>query len=229
MSQQYFILFGLLFTWSALFLPFLIQKKFINTAKKNAISAKLTTITGIDLISEMFHEAGVETFEVRIISGVFTDHYNLHNNTLNLTSSTYHGSTLSNFAIACHEAGHNIQFEKKWFWARLYKTLLPLNNYVFGLLVFVIIFSLFFFSVIFNIFATVLASLLFLYSVIVLIVEQNATYRGLRFLKSSDYFDKIELSGCKKVLTIAWLTYFCRSFILFLLIAFLIVIIVFVH
>ena len=223
MSQHFLLLFGLLFIFLSFVLPFFIQKQFINTAQKHAINAKLTDVKGIDLISEMFHEAGVETFEVRIIPGMFTDHYNLHNNTLNLTSSTYHGSTLSNFAIACHEAGHNIQFGKNWFWAKLYKTLLPFNNYLYSLLVFVIIFNLFFSqgTLIFLIIAAAIDGLLFLYSVIVLIVEQNATYRGLRFLKSSEYFDKNELSSCRKVLTVAWLTYFCRSFILIMLIVFL--------
>ena len=193
--------------------PLLAQSNFKRTAHKYAQKMSSTNVAGINLISEMFDFWDIPDFKVTIIPGNFTDNYNFKTNILNLSHNSYHGSSISNHAVACHEAGHAVQFRKNFVWAEFSK---KITNFMQIVTMFNIIF---FFIWIFTnnvwpLYAfTALTSIIFLYQLNIVIIEYDATRRGLKFMKNSAYFENAEIKAARNVLLSAWMTYWALTFV----------------
>lgn len=166
-------------------------------------------LTGAQIAQRMLNDHGIYDVQVTCIKGQLTDHYDPTKKTVNLSENVYRTNSVAAAAVAAHECGHAVQHKEGYAPLRLRSALVPAVNISSKLSMFVIIIGLLvikafpaLFWVGIAMFATV-----FLFSVITLPVEFNASRRALAWLQSSNSLDETELAQAKEALTWAACTY----------------------
>ena len=164
-------------------------------------------ITGLGAASLLLSNNSINDVVIEPVHGSLTDHYDPGSKKLRLSEPVYDKPSIAAVGVAAHETGHAIQHAKKYGPLVLRSTLVPLANIgssagpwlaIFGIflsLPFLLNLGIAFFSV------------AVLFYIVTLPVEFNASARALTMLKSSNVLTAEELSGVKKVLTAAALTY----------------------
>ncbi|MBP5271024.1 MAG: zinc metallopeptidase [Clostridia bacterium] len=167
-------------------------------------------VTSNDFVRRMFFDNDITDVTVAHVAGNLTDNYNNSSKTLSLSDSTDGKATVAAVGVAAHEAGHAIQYKKDYFPVRLRSGMAGIVNI--GSYLGIIL------AVIGSLFAgelgetliqigLLLYSTVFLFTVVTLPVEINASRRAISAVRSSGYFTEEETAGMKKVLTAAALTY----------------------
>ena len=177
-------------------------------------------ISGAMAAKILMQANGINDVQITHFSGSLTDNYNSTDKTLNLSDSTYSSTSIAAVGVAAHETGHAIQDKTKYAPLGLRHSLYPVANIGsrFGptLAILGILFgasanvSNSSFAAIASIITKVgiilyIAAVLFY--VVTLPVEFNASSRALKILKETGTLDSEELSGVKKVLWAAAMTY----------------------
>ena len=195
----YFALPGLIL---AIIAQILVQVRY---SKYSKISAG-TNITGLDA-AKIIREESNFPVEIYTTQGKLGDHFDSRNDTVNISSDNVTSDSVANIAVVAHEFGHVEQKFSSSFIFRLRSVMVPVVNIGSNLG-----YILFFVGLIFN--ALNLAQLgliLFasttVFALVTLPVEFDASNRGMRFIKEYDLIDKDRVSGAKKVLSAAALTY----------------------
>lgn len=166
-------------------------------------------LTGAQIAQKMLNDNGIYDVSVTCVKGQLTDHYNPSKKTVNLSEDVYRMSSVSAAAVAAHECGHAVQHKVGYAPLRLRSALVPVVNISSQLSMIVIIIGL----LIINIFPALfwvgiaMFALVFLFSVITLPVEFNASRRALAWLQSSNSLGKTELAQAKEALRWAASTY----------------------
>ena len=162
------------------------------------------------VVERMLANNDIYDVEVKSINGKLTDNYNPRNKTLNLSQSTSGGNTIGAIGVAAHEAGHAIQFKQGYFPVRLRSAMVPVVNIGSYLGYLLIIVGLFINSassgLLINL-GVAFYSLAFIFTLITLPVEFNASRRAVKSLDGMGVMSNEELSGVKKVLSAAAFTY----------------------
>lgn len=166
-------------------------------------------LTGAQIAQKMLNENGIHDVQVTCISGQLTDHYDPTKKTVNLSEDVYSTNSVSAAAVAAHECGHAIQHKVGYAPLKLRSTLVPAVNISSKLSMIVIIIGLFIINVFPALFWVGIAmfGLVFLFSVVTLPVEFNASRRALAWLKSSNSLGETEISQAKEALSWAASTY----------------------
>lgn len=150
------------------------------------------------------------------VSGSLSDHYDPRNKRVNLSEQVYRTATIASAAIAAHECGHAMQHKEEYMPLKFRSALVPYANIGSKLGIPIILLGWYFgldfrmanggiFSV-----ATLgiwIFSLAILFQIITLPVEIDASRRALIVLARENILEGNELSGARKVLTAAALTY----------------------
>jgi len=174
-------------------------------------------VTGAQAAQILLRANGINDVQIRRIAGSLTDNYNPSTRILSLSDSTYASTSIAAIGVAAHETGHAIQHKVGYGPLVLRSTMVPVANIGsrFGPLMVMIGFLLGTFasaeSYIIANFVVKLGIILFSASVffyiVTLPVEFNASSRALQILKTTGVLDSSELSGAKKVLWAAAMTY----------------------
>ena len=166
-------------------------------------------LTGAQIAQKMLNDNGIYDVSVTCVKGQLTDHYNPSKKTVNLSEVVFNMSSVSAAAVAAHECGHAVQHKMGYAPLRLRSALVPVVNISSQLSMIVIIIGL----LIINIFPALfwvgiaMFALVFLFSVITLPVEFNASRRALAWLQSSNSLGETELAQAKEALRWAASTY----------------------
>lgn len=166
-------------------------------------------LTGAQIAQKMLNDNGIFDVQVTCVKGQLTDHYNPSNKTVNLSEDVYRMNSVSAAAVAAHECGHAVQHKVGYAPLRLRSALVPAVNISSKLSMIVIIIGL----LIINIFPALfwvgiaMFAMVFLFSVITLPVEFNASRRALAWLQSSNALGETELTQAKEALRWAASTY----------------------
>ena len=166
-------------------------------------------LTGAQIAQKMLNDNGIFDVQVTCVKGQLTDHYNPSNKTVNLSEDVYRMNSVSAAAVAAHECGHAVQHKVGYAPLRLRSALVPAVNISSKLSMIVIIIGL----LIINIFPVLfwvgiaMFAMVFLFSVITLPVEFNASRRALAWLQSSNSLGETELTQAKEALKWAASTY----------------------
>lgn len=152
--------------------------------------------------------AGIYDVSVNHISGDLTDNFNPMNKTLNLSDSVFGSDSIAAVGVAAHEAGHAIQHSEGYVPIKIRSAIVPVVNIGTRLSLPVILIGCFMnYNQIIISAGILLFSLGLLFSLITLPVEFNASRRAIRILDESGILSEEELSGAKKVLFAAAMTY----------------------
>ena len=166
-------------------------------------------MTGAQIAQKMLNDNGIYDVSVTCIKGQLTDHYDPTKKTVNLSEDVYRMNSVSAAAVAAHECGHAVQHKVGYAPLKLRSSLVPAVNISSKLSMIVILIGL----MIINTFPTLfwigiaMFAMVFLFSVVTLPVEFNASRRALAWLQSSNSLSEAELGQAKEALGWAASTY----------------------
>ena len=200
----------ILFVLPAMFLAMYAQSRVNNAYTRYSRLYPATRLTGAQVARQLLDNAGLEQVKVIQTEGRLTDHYDPRAKVVRLSAPNYGDNSLASLGIAAHEVGHALQHDQDYLPLSIRNSFVPLAG--FGSKA---AFPLFFVGFLFSrgslaIFMDI-GIALFLFAVffqlVTLPVEFNASSRALAVLKDGGYLHGEELSGAKKVLDAAALTY----------------------
>lgn len=170
-------------------------------------------MTGADVARAILRDANISGVTIEPIRGNLTDHYDPRTRTLRLSEGVYGSTSMSAAGVAAHEVGHAIQHAEGYAPLKFRSAWVPVANLGGGISIFVLIAAAMLGGA-----ASVLGSqvalvgvLLFatttVFTLVTLPVEFDASKRALATLNRGGYLTRNELSGAKKVLDAAAMTY----------------------
>jgi len=185
------------------------QVKLSSTYKKYMRIGSRSGMTGAQVAREILDDAGLVNMQIKEAQGHLTDHYDPMRKTLVLSSENYRGNSLAAIGVAAHEAGHALQHKDSYKFLQLRMMLVPATQFASQAYM-----PIFFFGIIFQAFwqsalslIIGIFSILFLFQLITLPVEFNASSRAKRVLAGMGMISGEEGRGVSKVLNAAALTY----------------------
>lgn len=183
---------------------------FIVQAKLDAVFNKYSKVlspggmTGREIAEKMLRDHGIRDVRVVSVRGRLTDHYNPADKTLNLSESVYNHNSVSAAAVAAHECGHAIQHAQGYAPLKLRSVLVPVVQVSSMLSQLVIIAGILLINVIPGLYWLGIAmfAMIFIFSVVTLPVEYNASNRALSWLERSNTLSASEVNGAS--ITLKW-------------------------
>ena len=165
-------------------------------------------ITGAEVAERILRSAGIVDVRIEPVSGELTDHYDPREKVLRLSQENFHTSSVAAIGVAAHEAGHAIQHNRGYFPLKFRNSILPVANLGSQLGVPLVLIGLVFGAgdTLINL-GIILFAFAVLFQVVTLPVEFNASRRAVKMLDEQGILYGEELSGCKKVLNAAAMTY----------------------
>ena len=209
--------YGFDLTYVIMVLPFVIlsiwaSSNVNSTFKRYSQVYSRRGLTGAQAAEQVLKDNGV--FDVRIerVSGNLTDHYDPKTNVIRLSNDVYGNTSAAAIGVACHEAGHAVQYAKDYAPIKLRAAIVPITNIGSMLAMPLIILGLVLnvmseFSYTFVYIGIACFGLSFLFQLITLPVEFDASHRAVAAIDRAGLLDSKELDGAKKTLRAAALTY----------------------
>jgi Zn-dependent membrane protease YugP len=189
----------------------LVKSTFSKYSKMNC------NLTGAEAAKRVLEANGVYDVQIEQVSGNLTDHYDPKTNVIRLSDSVYNTRSVAAVGVACHEAGHAVQYANSYLPIKLRSLIFPLANIGSQLSIPLIVLGMVFsFPILIDIGIIVFAAAV-VFHLVTLPVEFNASRRAITAIKDYNVLlDDSEIAGARKVLTAAALTY-VASFLLSLM------------
>ena len=215
--MPYFYYYGFDWTYLVLVLPCVIfamiaSSRVNSTFKKYSNQYSQRRITGADAALRVLHANGVQGVRIERVSGNLTDHYDPRTNVIRLSDSVYSSTSTAAIGVACHEAGHAVQYAQNYAPIKLRAAIIPLTNFGSKLAMPLILLGIV--CTFLGEFSTVLVylgiaafGLSFVFQLITLPVEFNASRRAIRAIEEGNILTAEEQFGAKKTLQAAAMTY----------------------
>lgn len=203
-----------LFMVPALIISLYAQFKVSSTFSKYSKVRNSRGLTGADTANRVLAQNGVTGVEVEHVSGDLTDHFDPRTNVIRLSDSVYSSASVAAVGVAAHEAGHAVQHANGYAPMNIRKALVPVTNIGSTLsmpLIFIGLLLPVQYDFVVNL-GIALFSLAVLFQVITLPVEFDASRRAIATLEQGGTLCGEELTGAKKVLTAAAMTYLAATF-----------------
>ena len=192
----------------ALILGIYAQAKVSSTFKRYSQIPSARGLTGAQGARELLNSAGLNDVAIEVAGSRLSDHYDPRTRTLTLSPEVGNSNSLAALGVAAHEAGHALQHAAGYLPFRFRSTLVPVANIGtnFGFILF-FVGLIFFRSGLLMTIGILLYSAAVLFTLVTLPVEINASRRALVELSNRNILVADELTGAKKVLSAAALTY----------------------
>lgn len=173
-------------------------------------------ISGAEAARRILDRNGLYDVRVERIGGHLNDHYDPRAKVIRLSDATYNSVSVAALGVAAHEAGHAIQHATEYLPIRIRSAIIPvtqlgsrlsmpiflvgllltsfgyIDNYVGGVIMTV---------------GILLFSLVTLFQLVTLPTEFNASSRALKTLEECGLLYGEEISGARRVLSAAAMTY----------------------
>lgn len=185
----------------------IIQAVMKSTYKKYSAVYASAGITGAEMAQRVLREQGVTDVLVSETGGELSDHYDPKNKVVMLSSAVYNGRSVSALGVACHEAGHAVQHANSYFPLVARNAIVPVVNVCSGISWVVLLVGIFMQSDLMINLGIIFFASAAVFQFITLPVEFNASSRAIAALRSSGRLTEEEITGTKKVLTAAAMTY----------------------
>ena len=191
-----------------------------STFKKYSRQFSSRRITGAEAALRVLHANGITNIRIDRINGNLTDHFDPTSNVIRLSDDVYDNTSTAAIGVACHEAGHAVQYADGYYPIKLRAAIIPVTNFGSRLAMPLIIIGL-----LLSAFASVSNFLVYLgiacfslsliFQLITLPVEFNASRRALQAIDSGELLTSDERRGAKATLTAAALTYVAATAVAF--------------
>lgn len=215
------------FDWSYLYiiLPCLLisfwaSARVNSTFKKYEKQISSRRLTGADAAQRVLRSNGITNVRIEPVAGNLTDHYDPKANVIRLSESVFNSPSTAAIGVACHEAGHAVQYAQQYFPIKIRTAIIPITNIGSKLAMPLILLGILFSA--FGSFSDTIIylgigcfSLSLLFQLITLPVEFNASRRALSAIKDGDLLTESELKGARKTLNAAAMTYVAATAVAF--------------
>lgn len=191
----------------AMFVSMIISLRVKTTFNKYAKKASRSGLTAEQAVQRMLNANGVYGVGIQRIGGSLTDNYNPKTNVISLSDSVYGKSSVSAIGVACHEAGHALQYAEEYGPAKLRLAIVPVTNFGSRLSMPLLLLGLFlgFMELVWA--GILLFSLSTFFQLVTLPVEFDASKRALAAMEGSGILMDDEVKDAKRVLSSAAMTY----------------------
>lgn len=183
-----------------------------NTFSKYSQQLNRRGITGAQAARYVLDHNGCRNVRILKVAGELTDHYDPRDNVIRLSESVYDSYSSAAIGVACHEAGHAIQYAENYAPIKMRAAIIPITNIGSRLAVPLIMLGLIlcalepaWIGVAYIGIACFALSTVF--QLLTLPTEFNASSRAIAAIEGSNLLAGDELDGAKKVLKAAALTY----------------------
>ena len=183
-----------------------------STFRKYSKQISLRRITGSEAAMRVLRANGISNVRIERISGNLTDHYDPKSNVIRLSDGVYDSPSTAAIGVACHEAGHAVQYAQAYFPIKVRAAIIPVTNIGSRLAMPLILLGILFgaagnFSYNLVYLGIACFSLSLIFQLITLPVEFNASRRAMQAIESSQILTDEEQRGARKTLTAAAMTY----------------------
>lgn len=177
------------------------------TYKKYSRTLNARRLTAEDVAATILRLSGITDVRIERIRGNLTDHYSPKEKVLRLSDSVYGQTSVAALGVAAHECGHAIQHHRSYLPLHLRSLSVPIANIGSTLAWPVILIGIVLGSTGLAQAGVFLFSFVVLFQLITLPVEFNASRRAMTILRDANILEGTELSGARKVLSAAAMTY----------------------
>ena len=183
-----------------------------STFKKYSTQLSRRGITGANAAQRVLSANGVTGVRIERINGNLTDHYDPKANVIRLSDSVYSSTSTAAIGVACHEAGHAVQYAVNYAPIKLRAAIIPITNFGSKLAMPLILLGLLLsfaenFSFTFVYLGIACFGLSVVFQLITLPVEFNASRRAMAAIEQGELLSQDEQKGARKTLTAAAMTY----------------------
>lgn len=183
-----------------------------STFKKYSQQFSRRHLTGAEAAQRVLFANGVRGVRIERVSGNLTDHFDPKTNVIRLSDSVYSNTSTAAIGVACHEAGHAVQYAVGYAPIKLRAAIIPITNLGSRLAMPLILAG-----ILFSTLGTMSDTLVYLgiacfgfslvFQLITLPVEFNASRRAMQAIEAANLLTEEEQHGARKTLKAAALTY----------------------
>ena len=212
-----FFYYGIDFLYIILVLPCVIfamiaSANVNSTFKRYSNKHSLRHLTGAQAAEEVLRSNGVSGVRIERVGGNLTDHYDPRTNVIRLSEGVYSSTSVAAIGVACHEAGHAVQYAKHYAPIKLRAAIIPVTNIGSKLAMPLILLGILFgaggtFNAGFIYAGIACFGLSLVFQLVTLPVEFNASRRAMQSIESAGILTAEERKGARKTLTAAAMTY----------------------
>jgi uncharacterized protein len=177
------------------------------TYKRYSTQYSRKGITAEEACRKVLDENGCSDVQILRIQGNLTDHYDPKANVIRLSDSVYGSTSTAAIGVACHEAGHAIQYARNYGPIKLRAAIVNVTQIGSQLSFPLVLIGLLFSSTSLAYLGVFLFGFCVLFQLVTLPTEYDASHRAILALENSSILDSEEIEGSKKVLNAAALTY----------------------
>ena len=183
-----------------------------STFKKYASQFSARRITGAQAAQRVLSANGVSGVRIERVAGNLTDHFDPKTNVIRLSDSVYDATSTAAIGVACHEAGHAVQYAQNYGPIKLRAAIIPITNIGSKLAMPLILIGLLLaaaenISFTFVYLGIACFGLSLVFQLVTLPVEFNASRRAMNAIENAGILTEEEQRGARKTLTAAAMTY----------------------
>ncbi len=168
-------------------------------------------LSGAEASAAIQRQNGIHV-PLEMVKGSLSDHYDPRANVIRLSETVYGVRSIAAVGVAAHETGHAMQYAQGYAPIQIRNAIVPVTRIASGVSIYMVLFGLLFWEPL-----AMLGVAFFGFSVVfqllTLPVEFNASSRAMKALRESGVLTEEELSGARKVLTAAAMTYVAALFL----------------
>ena len=183
-----------------------------STFKKYSKQYSSRRLTGAEAAQRVLSANGVYGVRIERVGGNLTDHYDPKTNVIRLSDSVYSNTSTAAIGVACHEAGHAVQYAENYAPIKVRAAIIPLTN--FGsqiamplILAGILMTFLGSFSDTLVYLGIAAFGMSLVFQIVTLPVEFNASRRAMQAIESANLLTQEEQRGARRTLRAAALTY----------------------
>lgn len=160
---------------------------------------------------------GLRNIRIERVSGNLTDHYSPKEGVIRLSDSTYNSRSVAAIGVAAHECGHAIQHQVGYAPIKIRNRIVPIVNISNSLSMPIFIIGLILQGyaknsgsnpgLMLSYIGALLFAMVLVFQIVTLPCEINASARAMKTMQAMDILYGEELSGARKVLIAAAMTY----------------------
>lgn len=183
-----------------------------HTFKRYSTQYSSRRLTGAEAARQVLRSHGITNVRIESIPGHLTDHYDPRTNVIRLSEGVYNNTSTAAIGVACHEAGHAVQYAVNYAPIKLRAAIIPITNIGSKLSMPLILLGLLFSAAGHYMYSFVYIGiacfgLSTIFQLVTLPVEFDASRRAMKSIAASGLLTSEEQVGARKTLTAAAMTY----------------------
>lgn len=164
-------------------------------------------ITAASAARQILDANGLQNIRIEHVSGDLTDHYSPNENVIRLSDSTYNSTSVAAIGVAAHECGHAVQHQVGYVPIKIRNGIVPIVNVCNMLSMPIFIIGLILGLGRLAMVGAILFGAVLVFQLVTFPTEINASRRAMKTLESMYLLEGDELTGARKTLTAAAMTY----------------------